>query len=193
MKTQIAKILSSETGKIYQKILDAVGEYTAPHEFVDAAYSFYLRHYPKKGASTNGLIFEYIICETLARESIVPFYFQAKFERVPNADFDVVLYNEKAPIVLTMKVSLRERYKQADLEGLALRQVYRRAQSHLITLSAKEAVGVATKIKSGDIAGLDTCILANQPEYTELLAELAKQEFSEARHVMPITGKAFPV
>ncbi len=36
------------------------------------------------------------------------------FERVPNADFDVVLYQSNSPVVLTMKTSLRERYKLND-------------------------------------------------------------------------------
>jgi len=40
---------------------------------------------------------------------------------------------------LTIKTSLRERYKQADLEGLALKQVYRKSKTYLITLSGQES------------------------------------------------------
>ena len=87
-----------------------------------------------------------------------------------------------------MKVSLRERYKQADLEGLALRQVYRRAKIYLITLSEKEAAGVVEKIKVADIAGLDRCLLADRPEYSELMDELCGLEFSRAVEIMPIKG-----
>jgi len=190
MQSQIEKLISGKGGEIYQSVLGALSEYAAPHEFIASAYEVYLRDYPDN-PSTNGRIFEYLICETLARKRIFPFYYQARFKHVPNADFDVVLYNEIAPIVLTMKVSLRERYKQADLEGLALRNVYRQAQSHLITLSENEVPGVTKKIKSGHVSGLNTCILASTPEYTDFLNELAQQKYKEAEPIMPIEGSAF--
>lgn len=118
----------------------------------------------------------------------MPFYYQARFSLVPNADFDVVLYHPVRPVVLTMKVSLRERYKQADLEGVALRQVYRRARSYLITLSGEEAGGVTRKIQTGDVAGLDDCILANQERFSRLISGLARCKFSVAERVMPLSG-----
>ncbi len=161
--------------------------YKSPHEFIKTAYAEYLDKYGNN-PSINGRVFEYLICETLAQAGITPFYYQAKFERVPNADFDVVLYCPKSPIVLTMKVSLRERYKQADLEGLALRQVYRSAKSYLITLSAGEAPNVVKKIEGGDVAGLDKCILANDPEYTNLIEELKMKKFCIAKAIIPISG-----
>lgn len=173
-------------------MLDAVKTYAKPHEFVGGMYQRYLEKYPNN-PSLNGRIFEYLICETLARHKIVPFYYQAKFKHVPNADFDVVLYDKLRPVVLTMKVSLRERYKQADLEGLALRQVYRQAASYLITLSDTEARKIEQKISEGSVSGLDRCVLANTPEYTELLNELAERSFSLAEVIMPISGIAFPV
>lgn len=139
-------------------------------------------------------MFEYLVCETLAHEGITPFYYQAKFAHVPNANFDVVCYHPKRPVALSMKVSLRERYKQADLEGLALRQVYRSAECCLITLSAGEAAWVSRKITDGDVAGLSRCVIANEPEYTELLGELKGQQFAHAASIMPITGRAvFPM
>ena len=113
--------------------------------------------------------------------------------RVPNADFDIVLYDPKRPAVLTMQVSLRERYKQADLECLVLRNVYRRAEIYLITLSAKEAPGISKKIESGDISGLNKCVLAETEEYSALLQELSQHTFSKAQAVMPLGGLCFPV
>ena len=43
----------------------------------------------------------------------------------------------------------RERYKQADLEAIALKYVHRKALSYLVTLEANEAKSVKAKIKSG--------------------------------------------
>ena len=190
MESKIDGIVGGDSGQKYADCLRAVGEYGKPREFVGQLWAAYKARHPNN-ASVNGRIFEYAICETLAREGVAPFYYQAKFERVPNADFDVVLYNRNRPVVLTMKVSLRERYKQADLEGMALRNVYRNAASYLVTLSADEAAAVARKIANGDVAGLNGCVLADQPAYDDLLRELAQMDFSVAEAVMPISGKTF--
>ena len=168
-------------------MLDSIEHYSAPHEFVRQAYGQYLDAY-NSNPSVNGRVFEFIICETLMREGIVPFYYQAKFTLVPNADFDLVCYHPKRPVVLSAKVSLRERYKQADLEGFALSQVYRNARSYLLTLS-DEQVGVREKIQSGDVAGLTDCIRADSPDYDALLDELKTETFSAAEQITPIEGK----
>lgn len=192
MRSNIEEITSGRSGKIIVAILDAIAPCTKPHELIEAAYDYYLQEYPNNPA-LNGRVFEYLVCETLARENIVPFYYQAKFALVPNADFDVVCYNPDRPVVLSMKVSLRERYKQADLEGFALRQVYRNAESYLITLSPDEGIGVSKKIVSGEIAGLTACILADTPDYSALLNELKTRQFTHAESIMPLAGKVFPV
>lgn len=171
-------------------MLDSIS-YTTPHKFVSDAYSGYLSR-GETTPSTNGRIFEYLICETLAREDITPFYYQARFDRVPNADFDVVLYDQNRPVVLTMKTSLRERYKQSVLEGWALWQVYRNAETWLITLEENEAPNVQLKIESGDIVGVNGCILASSSAYDDLLAELRMRQFKVADSIKPLQGKIFP-
>lgn len=162
--------------------------YEVPHKFINAVYTLYNSKY-KSNPSVNGRIFEYLVCETLVQESIVPFYYQASFERVPNADFDIVLYDHNRPVVLTLKTSLRERYKQADLEGFALRQVYRGAESYLITLSGQEVGSIQTKIKKGDIAGLQGCIVASLAAYDAFLNRLKTRKFVKAEKVMPLMGQ----
>lgn len=166
-------------------------KYTSPHQFVSTTYAKYLKS-GSTTASTNGRLFEYLVCESLAQEGITPFYYQARFEHVPNADFDVVLYHRSSPVVLTMKVSMRERYKQSVLEGSALWQVYRNAETWLITLEAKEAPNVQRKIETGEIVGVNGCILASTPEYNKLLNSLKTRQFQLAEAVVPLTGKHFP-
>ncbi len=171
-------------------MLDDV-KYTTPHQFVSNTYSTYLNQF-QTTSSTNGRIFEYLICETLAQEKIVPFYYQARFEHVPNADFDVVLYHRRKPVVLTMKVSMRERYKQSVLEGWVLWQVYKNAKTWLITMHEKEALNVQSKIDAGEIVGVDGCILASTPAYDTVLDKLKERDFELARAVMPLEGKNYP-
>lgn len=86
---------------------------------------------------------------------------------------------------------MRERYKQSVLEGWALWQVYRSAQTWLITLEETEAPNVQRKIESGDIAGVNGCILASSSEYDDLLADLRTRKFQVADMVMPLEGKIF--
>ena len=137
----------------------------------------------------NGLIFEFLICETLYKEGLQPFYYQAKFERIPNVIFDIVLYNQKSPIVLTIKTSLRERYKQVDLEGLALKQVYRKSKNYLITLSEQESKGIKDKIEQGGVTGIDDCFLAHKEEFGNLLEIIKKEKFIKAEKILPISGR----
>lgn len=134
-----------------------------------------------KGNSMNGKIFEVIIMTILVKEKITPFYAQAQLEFVPNIDYDIILFprdkkgnvDVSAPICLSLKTSLRERYKQADLEGLALKEVYKRAVSYLITLeSDEELINFNYKVQDKDIRGIDRFICATSKEFDELIEQI---------------------
>ncbi|MCS6860069.1 MAG: hypothetical protein NZT92_07105 [Abditibacteriales bacterium] len=56
----------------------------------------------------------------LKEKQLTPAYGQAEFTAVPNAFNDLMLFSkEHGPIILSCKTSLRERYKQADLEAFS--------------------------------------------------------------------------
>lgn len=76
---------------------------------------------------------------------------------------------ERGPICISAKTSLRERYKQADLEAIALKYVHRRALCYLVTLDISEAKKVKEKIKSGDVIGLDKVVVATSDEFNDLI------------------------
>ena len=129
----------------------------------------------------NGVVFELILACVLIKEDLHPFYMSAEVQFVPNARFDLMFYTEEVgPIVLSAKTSLRERYKQADLESLALRAVYRRSKTFLITLDQREAKGVQAKIESGDVTSLNSCVVASEPEFDSLISELHGYKMIEA-------------
>lgn len=179
----------SKSGKAYLDVLSSMESYTSPHLFISDAYSSYERQ-PGGSQSINGSVFEHLVCETMTRAGIRPFYCQAQFALVPNTNFDVVCYDPTSPVALSMKVSLRERWKQADLEGMALRQVYRRAKNYLITLDKKKANNIKRKIRDGTVGGLNACICADTGEYEDLLEELKQRKFIEGREIMPITARS---
>lgn len=93
---------------------------------------------------------------------------------------------ERGPICISAKTSLRERYKQADLEAIALKYVHRKALSYLVTLEGNEARSVKAKIKSGDVIGLDNVVVATSFEFNDLIKELKSFQFSEPPTVKAI-------
>lgn len=161
-------------------------EYSKPSEYVSIYWNAYQKH-PERNNNLNGKIFEYILATLCVREGLLPLYLSAKVAFVPNVIYDLMFYTkERGPICISAKTSLRERYKQADLEAIALKYVHRKALSFLVTLEEKEAKGVKVKIKSGDIIGLDNVVVATCDDFNELIAELKSYELFESPTVKVI-------
>ena len=153
-------------------------KYSKPSDYVKNLWHIYETKY-ESNANINGKIFEYILSTLFIRENIMPIYMQAKVAFVPNVDFDIMFYTkERGPICISAKTSLRERYKQADLEAIALKYVHRKALSYLVTLS-EEANGIREKIKTGDVIGLDDAVIAINEDFDKLISEIKKYRLEE--------------
>ena len=164
-------------------------EYIQPSEYITKYWDAYKRIPDNSNNNLNGKIFEYILATLFVREDILPLYLSAKVAFVPNVVYDLMFYtSERGPICLSAKTSLRERYKQADLEAIALKYVHRKALSYLITLDTNEARSVQAKIKSGDVIGLDKVVVATSNEFDELISEMKSYIFSEPPTVKVITS-----
>ncbi len=154
-------------------------EYNKPSDYISKYWKAYQEH-SEGNNNLNGKIFEYILATLCVREGIIPIYMSAKVAFVPNVIYDLMFYTtERGPICFSAKTSLRERYKQADLESIALKYVHRKALSYLITLEENEAKSVKAKIKSGDVIGLDDVIVATSTEFDALIEKLKNFDFSE--------------
>jgi len=179
----------SKAAKALRRIqpdLDSVS-YSKPSQYVDDIWTQVQKS--RMSSTMNGVAFELILACVLIKEDLHPFYMSAEVQFVPNARFDLMFYtHEIGPIVLSAKTSLRERYKQADLESLALRAVYRRSKTFLVTLDENEARGVQSKIHSGDVTSLDRCVVATKPEFDDLIDELHTYKMIQAP-VVPIVDK----
>jgi hypothetical protein len=180
---------SSVAAKVIRKVQPDLNSipYSKPSLYVDELWS----RIQSSGMSSNmnGVAFELILACVLIREELFPFYMSAEVQFVPNARFDLMFYSEEiGPIVLSAKTSLRERYKQADLESLALRAVYRRSKTFLITLEEREAKGVQEKIDSGEVTSLNACVVASEPGFDGLIGELHEYTMIEAP-TLPIVNR----
>ncbi len=154
-------------------------EYETPSQYVQQYWNAYCLN-PERTNNLNGKIFEYILATLCIREGILPIFLSAKVAFVPNVEYDLMFYtNERGPICFSAKTSLRERYKQADLEAIALKYVHRKALCYLITVDENEANRTKEKIKRGDIIGLDKVIVATSNEFDDLIGELKGYEFLE--------------
>lgn len=163
-------------------------EYISPKDYICKYWSEYKKTYPNESVNMNGNIFELIIYSLFYREGLLPFYTQAKVTYVPNVIFDAILYNRSQPIGISLKTSLRERYKQADLEAIALKYVHRRAKCYLLTMESKEAKENKAKIKEGDIIGLDDIIDCNTDEIDKLIEALKLNHYEEAESKPAVEG-----
>ncbi|MEA3310144.1 MAG: hypothetical protein U9Q70_11630 [Chloroflexota bacterium] len=155
-------------------------DYDKPSHYIEHCWQKYSGQ-EIQGKVLNGLIFEYILATLLIREELLPFYLQAQVAFVPNIQYDLLLYTAKyGPICLSAKTSLRERYKQADLEAIALKYVHRRTKNYLITMNEQEGLSIQTKIEEGKLIGLDEVIVATTNSFDELIIKLKDYTFSEA-------------
>ena len=162
-----------------------------PAEYVQHCWKKYTESGVEQNNSLNGIIFELIIATLLVKENILPLHLQAEVAFVPNAKFDAVLYAEgRGPIGLSLKTSLRERYKQADLEAVALKYVHRKAENYLLTMDPNEAVAVSEKIKKGDALGLNEAILATAKEFDTFIEELKKNTYTTPEAVKVIEASS---
>lgn len=184
-------IKGSETiaGNIFEDLFPSFMyvHYDRPSEYIEKYWTAYLNvrdnilenEQQKRGV--NGTIFEYILATLLIREKIYPIFMNAKVAFVPNINYDIMLYStDRGPICLSAKTSFRERYKQADLEAIALKYVHRRAQCFLITLSESDAAMVNEKQKKGDVIGLDTAVCATHEDFDNVIAEIRKLNLTES-------------
>jgi hypothetical protein len=179
--------VSKETkaGKIFESLApDFLSiSYNTPKDYVRILW----KRYQRCGVSNNnlnGIIFEIILATLCIRENLLPLFMGAKVAFVPNVDYDLMLYSpECGPICLSAKTSLRERYKQADLEAIALKFVHRKAQSYLITLHEQEAKGIKKKIQKGEVIGLDDVVVATSEDFNDLITKLKKYKFALSPNV----------
>lgn len=157
-------------------------EYGTPSDYVNKYWAKYME--VRESSSLNGKMFELIIATLFIREGLLPLYLQAKVAFVPNIEFDSLLYShECGPVAFSLKTSLRERYKQADLEAIALKYVHRKAKSYLFTLEEHECYVVNEKIRNGEVIGLNRAIRCSGEDFDRLIADLRKYDFCLAGNI----------
>ncbi len=106
---------------------------------------------PQSIGSMGGSWLEWATLVALKQQGLTPAYWQTEFVSVPNNFNDVTLWSKEfGPVIISCKTSLRERYKQADLEAVALRQHFPTGKFFLLTLDADKKHLARTRKKITD-------------------------------------------
>lgn len=161
-------------------------DYSSPQKYV-AQYWSVLKN--TCNHTLYNSIFEYIVYTLIYREGIRPFYIKAHSKYAPIVDFEVLFCDVRSTLIsLSLKTSLRERYKQADLEAIALKYVHRKSKCYLLTMDAKEANVQKEKILSGDIIGLDEIVDCTSDDINKLISSLKSLQFTTSRQIDIVKG-----
>jgi hypothetical protein len=189
----LIKSESLKTGRIFESLFPDFlrSPEERPSVYLASCWSMYQRTHPHENVGTNGKYFELCIATLLVRESIVPFYMQATVAFVPNVNYDFILYTaDRGPLCISAKTTLRERWKQADLEAVALKYVHRRAQSYLVNISEDESRNLQQKILRGGVIGLDASIYALSEEFDDFIESLKRKSLILSPEVKVIESES---
>lgn len=180
----------------YSEIVDHLPDSVSGSEMVFRGYEYYASRHDTNNQAwrpTSGKVFEYLIIDALWTHGISPIYYQAKVTNITYVEYDVFLYHPTTPVAISCKTSLGERWKQADLEGMVLKQTYRGALSILVTMNRRrnnEGANIQRKIESNEAVGLDHCVVVEEgnEDFDALLNSLANTEYTLAQPVIPLIG-----
>ena len=127
--------------------------------------------YSKVDSKIRGQFFEIIFSQYLLNQDIKPFYSHAVLSFIPQCSFDILFYESNASLVcISLKTSLRERWKQADLEALRLRNVYYKSESYLLTYDSD--------FLKKEASYLNQIIQVGSREFELFISHLKKRSFS---------------
>ena len=179
---------SNKSACLYCEMLNRCGEYTGnPHELVVSVMGGFEEATQGRGGqskkSLRGAVFEYVIGEVLLLEGIAPLYHQAMLRHVPMAHFDWFLYHPNTPVSISCKTSVRERWKQAAYEGMALKRVYPQAVNYMISVEETSAV---EKKKQEAPQTIDHYIVATKQSFDASISQIGAIKYSIAESVSPI-------
>jgi hypothetical protein len=167
--------------------ISSVGEVAS--EFVERTWAA-LNSPTELSNNLRGTTFELLIGVCLVKAGLVPFFRQAEVTYVNNARFDYLLWESGwNPISISIKTSLRERYKQAELEGGALKNVHRKSENYLVTLAHGEVKARRKKLaEANQYSNLNLLVLADTVEFDELIDYLQSKSFAKPASINPMAN-----
>lgn len=185
MNTKISTLLDNKTGEFYKKLIEDLQVRDLPHNtFLDIWNA-----YEKSRSKTNnqrGKMFEFAVCETLINHGVKNLYYQCVLWSMPNDKLDICGWtSEEYPIIISCKTSVRERWKQADLEGRTLKGIFPKTRSYMLMENEKESTRLQQKINNHEVLGIDRVFNARTSDFDKLVKLLCKADLVKPTAIMP--------
>ena len=188
----LGRSMDSKAARAYASISERIDPNLRGSELVLAGWQIFDEEYDRNSQATRpitGKVLEYLVIDAMWYHGIRPIYYQARVTQIPLVVYDILIYDPLTPVTISCKASLGERWKQADLEGTALRQVYRGAYNVLLTTHA-DGHQRQRQIEDRTIVGLDACVVVEpgNDAFDLLLERIAELKPQEAKPVLPVEG-----
>tara|TARA_Y100001980_G_C14525864_1_gene301376 strand:- start:43 stop:591 length:549 start_codon:yes stop_codon:yes gene_type:complete len=174
-KKYIDKVISTKAFQLVYKDISIFKdyEYKDPYQFFNFfwnEYEIFKKKYEglyKKQINNtyNGQIYELIFIMLMEREGIKIFKQDEYVDDVKFVKPDILIKNKKSLIFISLKVSGRERWKQADWESLRFKQIYPNSKNYLVINNGEEAKNIKLKLP---FLSIDDCFFSNSEELNNL-------------------------
>lgn len=126
----------------------------------------------------RGSVFEYLMMCVFFRNDISPFYYQVNLNFVYNVTFDFVLFDtNKRPIILSLKTSGKEAYKQVELEGLVAKQVHKNCRTIYVNYEDDAVRFLERKKNLSEIHYIDEIYSTQDKDFDNLIIDLKSRDY----------------
>ena len=135
-----------------------------------------------RNGNRNGDIFEALFLAGLIASGVRHILLGVSYSALPYSSIDAVIYTRNSGVVMiSLKSSLRERWKQNDLEFGVVKHTQPRAFCALATMDSKGCRHPIGLLEEGKLLGLDLVVDCNLPSNMEsLIDSIAQREPVEA-------------
>lgn len=121
----------------------------------------------------NGDIFEGLFASAMLGSGLCSFIMSAEYSVLPYSKVDMVVYTQKSgPVMLSLKSSLRERWKQSDLEFHVAKRFNRGIIAAIATMDGDGIRHPTGLLNEGKLLGLDRIVDCNLPSQVDSLFRL---------------------
>lgn len=138
----------------------------------------------KPSNSLRGSIFEYLMMCVFFRNDINPFFYQVNLNFVHNVTFDLVLFDtSKKPIIISLKTSGKDAYKQVELECFAAKQVHKNCRTIYITYEDDAIRFIERKKELSEIHNIDEIYSTQDKDFDKLIKDLSSRDYIDPQKI----------
>lgn len=138
----------------------------------------------KPSNALRGSIFEYLMMCVFFRNDINPFFYQVNLSFVHNVTFDFVLFDtNKKPIIISLKTSGKDAYKQVELECFVAKQVHKNCRTIYITYEDDAVRFIERKKDLSEIHNIDEIYSTQDKDFDKLIKDLSSRDYIDPQKI----------